>query len=868
MPGGENIIRISVRALVEFLFRSGDIDNRLGSGRTAEAMAQGSRIHRLIQGKMDSTYKAEVPLKETVSLPAKEQVLLLLEGRADGIFQGSSEDFSKQKAGITWCDGLPVFGGGTAAPPALSDAEDEAESAGIHPEQTEQAEAEPLDGRPELCENPEKDNTEASDIFFTIDEIKSMYRDVSALKEPYPVHLAQALCYAWIWMKQNDLPCIGVQLTYCQIETEHTRRFRQMVSRKDLDDWFEALLAEFAKWAQFQVEERRLRCETTADLEFPYPYRPGQRDMVVAVYRSIHQGKNLFVQAPTGVGKTLSTVFPAVRSMGEGIGEKLFYLTARNVTRQVAEESLRILRKAGLHFSATTITAKEKICPQGKAECRPDLCPYAKGHFDRVNDALYDLLTTCQEIRRPQLLETAEKWQVCPFELSLDACSFTDGILCDYNYAFDPNVNLKRFFADGTTGRYLFLVDEAHNLVDRARDMYSAVLVKEHFLLVKNQMKEVDRKICRKLDRCNQVLLQYKRECEKVLVLDDVNTLFLALTALMGEMEELRERTPGLDPGDDYRQLFFEVRHFLNMYENRGESYRIYAEYGAGGEFLLRLYCVHPAAGLKACLQKSVQTVFFSATLLPVNYYKELLGGAEEDYAIYVPSPFRPENRAIVVCRDVSSRYRARSRFQYARMAEEILAMAESREGHYMAFFPSYAFLRAVADELEVRPSASLLRILEQTGHMSEEEKEAFLAEFRTVEPGVTKLGLCVLGGSFSEGIDLKGEHLIGVAVVGIGLPQVCTEREMLRSFFDEKGKNGFDFAYRFPGMNKVQQAAGRVIRTLEDVGVILLMDDRFLEASSQELFPREWSSYYLADRRSLPGILEQFWSSRKQFGI
>ncbi len=855
----DNQIRISVRALVEFLCRSGDIDLRAGAGKVTEAMQAGSRLHRKIQGQQNLLYQAEVPLSEDVLLPESGGLVLTLEGRADGIYQ--------------------IPGG--------------------------------LPGNQDL---------------WVIDEIKCMYRDVQTLEEPVPVHEAQAKCYAFIWMRQKHLRRIGVQMTYCQMETESLHVFRKIYIRKELESWFTALLNEYRKWAVLLSGERAAFLRSVSGLEFPFAYRPGQRDMVAAVYRSIVRKKNLFVQAATGVGKTMSTVFPAIRAMGEGYGEKLFYLTARNVTRVVAEESLRILRGQGLHFSAVTLTAKEKICPLGKPECRPDLCPYANGHFDRVNDALYELLTSEQEIRQGQLLVMAEKYQVCPFELALDATSFTDGVLCDYNYAFDPDVRLKRFFAEGSAGRYLFLVDEAHNLAERARDMYSATLVKEDFLTVKRQMKTVSKKLERQLDRCNKVLLEYKRECEKVLVLSDIGPLYLALTMLFAEMEEFGAEHGGFDPGEDYRNLFFAIRHFLNMYSEIGDDYRIYAEHTGEGKFNLTLYCAHPARHLKKCLEKSRQTVFFSATLLPVTYYKDLLGGEEEDYAIYVPSPFPEENRRIVICRDVSSRYRQRTPAMYRRIAKELLLMTEGKKGHYLAFFPSYAFLRQVlacleetvgsAEDAIVLPDGTELKFRErerqagtdlslcvQKESMTETEKEAFLEEFRSASPEKSMLGLCVLGGSFSEGIDLKGEHLIGCAVVGVGLPQVCTEREILQDFYRERSevalaassegfvlasmssgkegsalaspaagkaiapgqtglakRNGYDYAYRFPGMNKVQQAAGRVIRTMTDRGVILLMDDRFMDQEVQDLFPREWKHFCVADERSLRQALQDFW--------
>ena len=786
-----DIVRISVRSLVEFLLRSGDIDNRFGTGRSPETMLAGSRIHRRIQKSMGPGYEAEVPLKRDFPMGEGEDAFSLrLEGRADGIY---AED------GIVW-----------------------------------------------------------------IDEIKSMYADVTRFTEPVPVHQAQALCYAWIVMQERMLGEVGIQMTYCRIETEETKIFKEIWGKDRLEAWFTDVIKSYEKWVLFLFRRKKLFAQTASGLEFPFPYRPGQRDLVVAAYRSMKRAKHLFVQAPTGIGKTMSVLFPAVRAMGEGIGEKIFYLTARNVTRGVAEESFAILREKGLHVMSITLSAKEKLCPLGTPECNPDACPMAKGHFDRVNDVLWDLLQRKEAIGREDLLEAAREGNVCPFELGLDASEWVEGVICDYNYVFDPDASLKRFFADSIGGRYLFLVDEAHNLVDRARDMYSAILVKEDFLKVRREIKEKAEKstakLCRNLDRCNKVLLEYKRETEGLGLRSEIHGLALALQALMGEMEDFRDNHPHTDLGEAYRDLFFAVRHFLGMYENAGEDYRIYGEFDAAGQFLLHLYCVDPSENLKMRLEKSVQTVFFSATMLPIRYHRELLGGSEDDYSVYVPSPFAEEKRRIAICRDVSSRYTRRGEDEYRRIAEEIRIMATAHAGHYLAFFPSYRFLENVASFLQEEAEGKY-ELFCQTPSMTEPEKEDFLASYRKPEKGVTRLGLCVLGGAFSEGIDLKEDQLIGVAIVGPGLPSVCTEREVLRQYFEENGKNGFDYAYRFPGMNKVQQAAGRVIRTPKDRGVILLMDDRFTQSDNQDLFPREWERFFVTSKDGLGFVLQEFWS-------
>lgn len=807
-----NRIRISVRRLVEFLFRSGDIDNRAGAGRDKELMMLGAKLHRKIQRRMGAGYQAEVALKreyclndylEAGQMSPESPLYLVLEGRADGVIA-------------------------------------------------------------------EKEMT-------VIDEIKGVCLDLSRLTKSVPVHKAQALCYACMLAEERGLDRVGIQITYCQMESEEIRRFREVWSREELEAWRTRLLRDYGKWARYTFERRLLREESTKPLEFPFLYRPGQRDLAVSVYRSIRRERKLFIQAPTGIGKTMSVLFPAIKAMAEGTGEKLFYLTAKNVTREAAEEALKILRSRGLRFTSTVITAKEKICPLKKPDCNPEGCPYAEGHYDRVNEAVFALLTGKEAITGEDVRRTAEEFRVCPFETGLDVTDWVDGILCDYNYVFDPRAALRRYFAEGIRGEYLFLVDEAHNLVERAREMYSAELVKEDFLAVKKIVKPYSRKLEKALENCNRQMLEKKRECDSYVLYPEVDRLYAAVLGAFGEMENFRADHPGLDLGEAYRELYFRLRDFLNIHERLGDDYRIYGQHLADGRFRIRLYCVHPAKNLKLCQEKGLSTVFFSATLLPIAYYKELLGGEPEDYAVYAESPFKEENRLLAVSRDVTSRYTRRSEKEFERIAEEIAVMVLARPGNYMAFFPSYQYMEQAARPLTALLAGQAVTVLRQTASMGEEEREAFLRRFRERgQAAGSLLGLCVLGGLFSEGIDLKGESLIGAAVVGTGIPQVCTEREILKAYFNRKepggeicgclpasgeGFSGFDYAYRFPGFNRVCQAAGRVIRTAEDAGVILLLDERFLQADNLALFPREWGGYRVTDRRGLAGELERFWN-------
>lgn len=775
-------IRLSVRAFVEFLLRSGDLDNRRNAFADKEAMQKGSRIHRKIQKAMPVGYRAEVPL---IYEKEYDEFTLRIEGRADGIW------------------------------------------------------------------------TEPEGV--TIDEIKGIYMDLEQLTAPIPVHLAQAKCYAYIYSLQNHLETIAVQMTYCNLDSEEKKYFRETYTQNELDLWFTGLVDEYYKWAKFQYDWRQLRNRSMQGLEFPFPYRDGQRELVQGIYRTILRKKQLFVQAPTGIGKTMCTVFPSVRAVGEGLAEQIFYLTAKTIARTVAEEAFQILKARGLKYKVITITAKEKLCICDEAECNPQHCPRAKGHFDRVNDAVFEILNQEDIYTRERLLEHSEKWQVCPYEMCLDIASWCDAVICDYNYVFDPDVKLKRFFGEGVKGEYLFLIDEAHNLVDRGRDIFSAALYKEDFLAMKRIAKLFDKKLERLTDRCNKKLLEYKRECDGCRVMESISDFVLPLLGLMSELETCLETLRDEELRRQVLEFYFQVRSFLMIYELVDENYVIYAQHEEDGRFKIKLFCVNPAANIQECLDRGRSTVFFSATLLPVQYYKKLLSTREDDYAVYVDSPFCQEKRCLILCRDVSSRYTRRNETEYRKIAAYIHAAASAKAGNYMAFFPSYRLMEDVLSVYRSEFAGENVEILVQGTGMTEVQREEFLGKFQEKNDR-SLVGFCVMGGIFSEGIDLAGEKLIGAVVIGTGIPQIGQERELLKEFYDKKGENGFDYAYRFPGMNKVLQSAGRVIRTREDVGVILLLDDRFCTREYEMLFPREWAERTTATLPAVSGILQSFW--------
>ncbi|MDC7302298.1 ATP-dependent DNA helicase [Agathobacter ruminis] len=776
---------VSVRNLVEFIFRSGDIDNR-GRANSPEAMQEGLRIHRKIQKSMGTSYQAEVPLKYAKKY---DEYDLVIEGRADGIFMEDQKTF--------------------------------------------------------------------------VDEIKGMYQKVESFTEPIFVHQAQAMCYAFIFANDHALDEIGVQMTYVNLDTEEKKYFRFEYSFEEIQTWFEETLLAYKKWSDFEYHWKQKRNASIKPLEFPFPYREGQKKLVADVYRTIARGKTLFLQAPTGVGKTISTFFPAVKAVGENKGDRIFYLTAKTITASVAKETYDLLQTNGYQAKLIQLTAKEKLCPCETMECNPVQCPYAKGHFDRVNDAVFDILQHGNVFTREEILAQAERYQVCPFEMALDISSWCDDIICDYNYVFDPHVYLKRFFAEGTRGDYIFLVDEAHNLVDRSREMYSAELYKEDFLTMKRILKQYHPYLSKLCEKCNKTMLEYKRECETYRTYEDIGGFLYSLMRLATELNEFQKKHPEYPERKEVTEFYFALRNFLEIYDLTAEKYVIYTEQTEDGRFRIKLFNVDPSENLQNCIDKARATIFFSATLLPIQYYKRLLSTRTDNYAVYAHSVFEKEQSLIAFGNDVSTKYTERGRASYEKIAEYLIRVVMEKQGNYMAFFPSYRMMQDVAAVFEERCEESTLpvKMLLQTNHMNEAQREEFLAQFEE-QTDDSLLAFCVMGGIFGEGIDLKEDRLIGAIVVGTGLPQVSNEQEILKNYYDSNDESGFDYAYRYPGLNKVLQAAGRVIRTTSDRGIMILLDRRFLSHEYKGLFPIEWEHARTVNCEQISEVVRKFWQN------
>lgn len=799
----KSIIKISVRELIEFVMRSGDLDSRfLGMGRAQE----GTKAHKKLQKSNEDIYREEESIiykKEVVlncSVPY-EEFSIEVEGRADGI----------------------------------------------------------------LIEKLEKSKV-------TIEEIKSTRRALSLIEEDYnELHWAQAKCYGYMFSKLDqieNLEEVTIQLTYYEMETEQIKTFSRNFDIKELEEFFYNLLDEYYIWAKDNFTWTLKRDLSIISTDFPFEnYRKGQRQLAVSVYKTIEEGKKLLAEAPTGIGKTISTIFPSIKAMGQGFVSKIFYLTAKTITRTVAEEAVAKLKNKGLKARSITLTAKEKICFCKDKGCTPEECSYAKGHYDRVNGAIRAILDEEHTYTREVIETYAKNFNVCPFEFSLDISLFCDVIICDYNYAFDPSAALKRYFETDSKKLnqpgYVFLIDEAHNLVDRGREMYSAELLKGKILKAKKLIKGKSHAIYSDLDKINSYFINLRHELEEInrrfiVKKEPPEDLYALLGLFMRDAEEYLTRNRGTEGYEEVLELYFQFNSFLSIAEIYGENYVTYVD-SEEGDIKLKLFCIDPSLNLKETLKKGRAAIFFSATLSPVDYFKSLLGAEEGDYNMRLTSPFEKENLYTLIAKDVSTKYNHRE-LSYDKLADYIKEFTEVKQGNYMAFFPSYQYMLKVYEYFKEKYPDLDNDLLIQEGDMSEEQREEFLSKFQENNPK-TLIAFVVLGGIFSEGIDLVGDRLKGVIIVGVGLPKLCLERDIIREYYKSKG-TGYQYSYMYPGMNKVLQASGRLIRTETDRGALMLIDDRFMNLEYERLFPRNWLPYTTVNSsKELKVLLEEFYN-------
>lgn len=777
----ENFVyRLSVRELVEYSLKSGDIClGFTGMGRLLE----GTMGHQTLQSQEGENYSSEVPVSYTLE---GKNVSLEVSGRIDGIL--------KEEDGIT------------------------------------------------------------------IDEIKTTHRNIEEIDKPISsLHLAQAKCYGFIYGSQSGLESIKIRLTYYNTETEKIKRFLYSCSIIELREYFYDLAGKLLDWYEIFCSWKALRDKSITELEFPYDsYREGQRSLAVGVYRTIMDGTKLFIQAPTGIGKTSGVLFPALKAMGEGLTSRLFYATAKTITRTVALEAIDRMRQKGLHIKTVVLTAKEKLCFKEECRCDGEYCQFARGYYDRIDQAIEDIYKE-DSFTREKIEQYARKYHICPFEFSLDLSLWADCIICDYNYIFDPRVQLKRFFME--KGDYTLLVDEGHNLVDRAREMYSADIDKKEVLELKRAVPKELKELKASVSKINEAMIDMRKECDSSkdgsLVNKEYPKEFIKLLrAFIREGDNVLSHNIHLDFKEQLVDLYFKAASFIRVSEIYDEAFVTYMEKDRNN-LKIKLFCIDPSRLLKSAMEKQRSAIIFSATLSPTDYYVTMLGGDNDSRTLVLPSPFPQDNLCLIVNDKHSTRYKEREK-SLDSIAKDISSVIEGRKGNYLVFFPSYSYMEQVYERFkELCPEHDTVI---QTPDMDEEGKENFLRLFSDSE-SITGFG--VMGGMFSEGIDLTGDRLIGCIIIGVGLPKLCLERNIIRDYYNKKNSKGFEYSYIYPGMNKVLQAAGRVIRTENDRGIVMLIDDRFSTGVYKRLYPKEWKPVRYKTNEELRNIISGFWKEK-----
>lgn len=723
-----------------------------------------------------------------------------------------------------------------------------------------------------------------------LEEIKTV--DSRWQGSPDPLHWAQAKCYAYMLGQSTPFSTIRLQLTYLDLDTGKTTELVEVWNWPDLADFFDRTLAIYLGWIRQQVQWLETRDSSIRSLPFPFAkYRPGQRELAVAAYKTIVSHRRIFLEAPTGIGKTVSVLFPAIKALAATKVGRVFYLTARTSGRQVAEKAIVDLRGAGLRLRGLTLTAKEKMCVQNGEPCDASTCPLARGYYDRRRPAMLEALER-EQITRSALEGVASAHRVCPFELGLDLSTWVDVVIGDYNYVFDPRVYLRRHFDTGSTN-HTFLIDEAHNLVDRAREMFSAQLETRRLRETARALRRGQPKLAKALDKVRTSIAKLTAtsgddedsagaEGEPSLDLFSSKAVTPdrpSLPRTGGREDVYISRQPpshiielvdkalgaceawlSLNEETDFRPSLLECYFGLLSFQRTAD---LYDENFAtlclrrGRDSSLKLACLDPSSSLGIAYQRGDSALLFSATLAPLGYYTELLGGSPGDKVLRLPCPFSPDHLGVFVQTQIRTEYRDRAASLPA-VVQAILTTVSARRGNYLVYFPSYEYLNHAHSQLKgLIPDST--KLLAQSPAMTETEREQFLSAFST-DHQQTLVGLAVMGGVFGEGIDLVGEKLIGAVVVGVGLPQLCAERDLIRDYFQQKLGFGFEYAYTYPGLNRVLQATGRVIRSESDKGVVVLIDTRFGQVRYREMLPSWWRPQTVRTNMELFQALGGFW--------
>lgn len=798
-PGEKRFtFQIAVRALVEFCCRQGDL---MMGFRPSISGEEGIRIHKMLQNQRPATYEPEVPVKYTLQ---HKNIDLVISGRIDGL--------------------------------------------------------------------------DADGLYPTIEEIKSTMVVPDAISElTRLLHLAQAKIYAYLFCLEEEKNVCQICMTYYHLPSESESNFYSEHTFEELKEFFEIITSQYLDWLERYVAYLIKRDNSIKQLDFPHnQYRPGQREFAVTVYRTLVKKSQLLAQAPTGIGKTISTLFPAIKAIGEEVHHIIFFLTAKTMGRTVAEQALKTMESDGLQIKSVSLTAKDKMCfcRNGSLTLEDEeVCPYTIGYYNRLLESLGELFQH-NTWTRSILQEISQKHQVCPFEFSLELALWADIIIGDYNYVFHPSASLRRF-KEQKAKQFSIFVDEAHNLEDRARDMFSAQLAKDDFLALKRAVQSVAPQLAKCLNQINKVFLTLKNDClagtddfekrsEELYISHECPDFEIEFHYFCAEVEQLAKEGFSTIPDPLLREkileCYFEILQFLRVFELYNDEFITIIKipsHQRTPSMEVTLFCLDPAGQLKKVYAQTHASVFFSATLHPFDFYSRTIGLKEEHQALDLPSPFPPQNAGIFVARHIKTTYRDRAK-SYGTIAELIHLVIQAKKGKYLVCFPSYQYLETVQEQvMALSPDT---QIKTQTTGMDETARMAFLNDFLETDSSQALLGFTIMGGLFGEGIDLPGNKLIGVIVVGVGLPQICVERDLIKDYFNEAQQEGFAYAYQLPGMRRVLQSAGRVIRSATDQGVIVLIDERFGHYRYQKLFPSFWKVQMARSNPELENQVKQFW--------
>ena len=701
-----------------------------------------------------------------------------------------------------------------------------------------------------------------------IEEIKSTIIPLEQIsEETFPVHWAQAKCYAYMYSVQKKLAKANVSLVYYQKETGEIRRFTQSFLIESLGKFFFETLELYSKWASRETQWEIIRNESIEKMKFPFmEYRDGQLDLIESIQNVTKNGEVLFAQAPTGIGKTMAALYATINNFPKSGIKKIFYLTARTVARVVAEKACKMLNENGLKFRSITLTAKEKICLMGMPRCQKDKCPYTKGYFNRVFDATDDILSSGMSFTSENIVLFAQKYMLCPFEFSLDLSLWCDCVICDYNYVFDPKVYLKRyFFGNKGSGKYVFLIDEAHNMIKRSQEMFSVTLCENETQKAIATIKDDQEKILGALKKLETIFVKNRQKMSdedvQFLVNDEMpEESLMIVEKASDDLKKALEGEKHIDISEQITDLYYNLSHFVKIHDFYDSHFKYLVQTDKYGKIQCKEFCMDPSKLLQHFLNRGYATVFFSATLSPIHYFVRMLGGTRDSIQFNTSSPFPRENLSVMIENDVSTKYRERQN-SYEIISKYIQSIVNAKKGNYLVFFPSYAYMNKVHDYFQLIKNKTSCII--QRPFMKERERMDFLKAF-SYQHGRSLVGFAVMGGIFGEGIDLVGEQLSGAIIVGVGLPGISLENMVLKNYFDENDESGYGYAFVFPGINRVLQAVGRVIRTEEDKGAVLLIDKRFDHPTYRKLLPEEWGYVPAIHNPDLyESLLKAFWKQQ-----